>query len=554
MAWVVLLFFASILNALTLTVDSVPKDASIAETLENPLIGPVVLGIAVSGNPDSFPPPSPGVQIDLPDAPFADAELAVKLEPFLGRALTQNRLDRMKETILLFYEKACRPIVSVFFPEQDICGGHLRICVVEGCLECYQFTGLKYISPKRLEKMIGIQPGEPIDIRRLESGLAWWNRNPFRYTNAVFSPGSQYGTTNIELITKESIPFRPFGGADNTGNRETGYGRLFCGIQVGSIFGFDQVLNYQYTVSTEWGHFWAHTASYALPLAKQHQLFFFGGYSHLKAKLTPSGFQNTGRLTQISGRYQLSLNPIYGSFLHELNVGYDFKKTNTGLFFGELTVSTATPEINQFMAGYYLDYKTSRSLLSFNAEIFASPALLTGDQNNSEFQTLRPFAKAKYVYGRSRLSYTQFFPHEVSVALVGMGQYANQNLLPSEQLGLGGYATVRGYAEREVNGDSGAMLSGELRAPPLAPVKTFVSKKVRDELLFYGFVDYGLAYLHHPIEGEKQTVWLMGTGPGMKYSLGTNFSFRAEYGFALHKTGVAPDPMGRWHLGGIVSY
>jgi hemolysin activation/secretion protein len=42
---------------------------------------------------------------------------------------------------------------------------------------------------------------------------------------------------------------------------------------------------------------------------------------------------------------------------------------------------------------------------------------------------------------------------------------AEQNLLASEQLGIGGPSTVRGYATSITRGDHGFLLSGELYSP-----------------------------------------------------------------------------------------
>lgn len=39
------------------------------------------------------------------------------------------------------------------------------------------------------------------------------------------------------------------------------------------------------------------------------------------------------------------------------------------------------------------------------------------------------------------------------------GQLASTNLLPSEQMGLGGYNSVRGYLERQVNVDNGLIVN-----------------------------------------------------------------------------------------------
>jgi hemolysin activation/secretion protein len=46
-------------------------------------------------------------------------------------------------------------------------------------------------------------------------------------------------------------------------------------------------------------------------------------------------------------------------------------------------------------------------------------------------------------------------------------QYANEPLIPGEQLGIAGLVGVRGFREREITGDKGYFLNLEAQAPPV---------------------------------------------------------------------------------------
>lgn len=530
------------------------KEATVSEVLVQPVISNPISSIAVHSAGLGLTSIEPGVQIFLEDSPCDHTELKNKLEPFLGQCMTQNTLDQIKSIVAGEYKRNNRPVVAVFFPEQDLCQGILDVEVLEGKIGSVQAVGNRFTSPKRLLNQVGLESGDPIDADALFTRLAWWNRTPFRYTEAVLAQGSQSGTTNLELVTKDRFGLRPYVGADNTGNDETGIARIFAGVQTANLLSFDQQLTYQFTTALDRRKFYAHSGNYLLPLAWRHQFQVFGGYSKIHAKSFSTGIDSSGNSIQASGRYEIPFNPIYGSFLHWIRIGYDYKRTNNNLLFGGDTIASASPAINQFMVGYYMDLKGTKYLFSSNIEIVFSPANLTGNQNNTDFQLLRPLAKSKYVYGRVRASHTQFLHYDWSIAASGALQLSNQNLLPSEQFGLGGYETVRGYEEREVNGDNASLLSVEFRAPPVRPMQWALNKKIRDEWMFYGFIDFGYAWEHKSVPGSENTFWLLGVGPGMRYSLGTYVDLRADFGFPLHSTGLGRNSLGRWDIGATVSY
>ena len=135
-------------------------------------------------------------------------------------------------------------------------------------------------------------------------------------------------------------------------------------------------------------------------------------------------------------------------------------------------------------------------------------------------------------------------------------QEADANLLPSEQLGLGGYDTVRGYDEREVNGDNGFLISTEVATPPVSLLQLFGVTAVKDQLQFLGFVDYGGTGLYQNTGGStlNPSSNLLGVGPGVRYAITPYLAVRFDYGFQMINTGYGNGEHSRGHVGVVISY
>ena len=78
----------------------------------------------------------------------------------------------------------------------------------------------------------------------------------------------------------------------------------------------------------------------------------------------------------------------------------------------------------------------------------------------------------------------------------GTLQWAEGRLLPTEQLGAGGVATVRGYDEGMAYGDRGLLINTELRLPVWSPSERAGS------LQLLAFLDYATISQKHPEDGE----------------------------------------------------
>lgn len=474
---------------------------------------------------------------------------------FVGKPLTQSSLKEIKREVILYWRRCDHPVVVVEVPEQDISGGVLRLVVIEGCLGKVVCRGNRWFSDSALMGYVQLKPGQAITADTLLTDVAWMNRNPFRHTDLIFTPGDEEGQTDVELVTQDRFPFRPYIGGDNTGNGTTGQARWFGGFNWGNVFGCSHILNYQATVATEVKRFQAHSVHYTAPLPWRHVLVAFGGYARIEPDI--EGFHSTGRSWQASMRYSIPFNPLYRAFLKEFSLGFDFKNTNNTFEWvdeKDLAAFGNHVNISQLYGSYSVGKELENHKFTFNIELYYSPGQIFPHQSDAAYEELRHRATAQYVYGRLTLGDIYTLPKSFSASVLSRVQLADGNLLPSEQFGLGGYDTVRGYDEREINADNALCLNGELRLPPLRPLHWFGLCKAHDELLFLCFLDYGLGWNTHRLPKEDHYNYLLGAGPGVRYTIGKNVSIRADLGFKLHKTQFSTDKRYRWHVGGMISF
>lgn len=450
----------------------------------------------------------------------------------IGKSLTVDDLSKIKSMISTFYRKNNRPVVTVLALEQKVRHGTLQLVVLESHIGEVTFSGNYWFRTNLLDRYVNSKKGDVIDSVQLSRDLEFMNRNPFRVTNAVLRPGQEVGTTDIDFKTSDRFPFRFYAGGDNTGIESTGSGRLFVGFNWGDALLQDQQLSYQFTKSTDFGRFFAHTADWKIPFPWKHMLNFFGGYSKIHPEMPFEGMRNTGESYQISGRYIVPL-PSSRFYLHEIVAGADYKRTNINLIFSDLTLISNPAVIAQVALGYEGKYKRKPVTLDFEGYCFISPGDIFPNQNDNSYQRLRPDAQSTYTYLRLRL---------VPLIDVNFGtlafdtrfQIASTNLLSSEQFGLGGFSTVRGYDERDLNTDNAFMLSVEWRTPSLRLFHTNQFKKLTDDLKLHLFVDYGVGWNHQRTPPEINT-YLLSVGPGLRYVISPYLTCRFDWGIKLHK-------------------
>lgn len=466
-----------------------------------------------------------------------NADFRAAMRRYLGQPLTARRLNALTREVVLYFREHNRPIVDVLVPEQNVAAGTVQILAIQGRLGRVKAEGNRQFASDQLIGAVRAQQGEVIDGGPLMADIQWLNQNPFRQVDLVYTRGQNPGETDVILRTKDRYPLRVYAGYDDSGNDLTGDERVQAGLNWGNAFGRDQLLSYQLTASPDFRKLVAHSGSYIVPLRQlRHTLTLFGSYADSRPELPGGIFSLKGKTWQTSARYRIPL-PGRSGFAQDFAVGVDFKRSNNDLAFGGARVFAQETDVVQTILNYTTSRSDGRGAISFDATLALSPGGITAGNHTGAYRGARSFARPDYGYLRLAFERMQKLPQGWGWTARIMAQAASANLLGSEQIGLGGSQNLRGYEEREANGDNGYMIGNELHGPPLH----FLAEKggARDHFDPLVFVDYGVVWNHDRLPGEPRNLELASAGVGVRYQLDAHVSARLDYGWQLKDSGVS---------------
>lgn len=520
------------------------------------IVVPSVDDVKFEGVPDAQ-----GVQVRGPDF-LRTPEFERLLARYLGQAMSRSKILQMQREVILFCRQKDHPVIDAFYPEQNSSEGVIQMAVLEGIVGNITVSnpGEKYFPDRLFTNAVRLPEGRYILESQLLDDINWLNRNSyFRQVDVAFKQG-ELGKVDLELRVKDRPPVRPYVGYENSGTDLLGDHRALVGVNLGDVFGLDHQLNYQFTTDVEIDKFKAHSLSYVAPLPWRHTLTVFGSYVDIATPL--EAFEHEGASYQASLRYSMPL-PRFAKVNHELSAGFDYKRTDNNLEFGGEPVFDSLTEIAHVTVGYRAGRSDPFGATALGLQGFYSPGDLTKHNDDAAFNKTRPGTDASYLYFRLLAERATKLPFgtgwrqkaldEVfSWHIAGTYQWADSQLLPSEQVGLGGSATVRGYNERTVNGDDGWIINNELRTPAFRLGNLLGKPGQPDTIQFLLFSDYGAA---RSPEGDFD---LVSVGGGLRFNISSHFQFRFDYGWQLTDKRL-PTPGGeprdsRAHMAALLSF
>lgn len=345
--------------------------------------------------------------------------------------------------------------------------------------------------------------------------------------------------------------------------------RVLAGLNYGNMFGLDHQLNYQFMADIDFKYLKAHSMSYVAPLPWQHTLTLYGSYAQLNGNLAAINMNPvtlSGDFYQVGLRYRVPLKPI-SQLRHGISIGFDYKRTDNDLAFGGVSVFRVPVEVGEWVLDYDASLPDSYGITSLDLQGYYSPGGWFSANHDSQFNSNRKNANSDYFYTRLQLRRETPIYKGISWVIQANGQWSNNRLLASEQIGAGGYSTVRGYDERVANGDLGFILNNELYSPviPLGLDRVFPSHakpgSVGDQiksgsLQFLAFYDYAAIYSRNYVRGvDALDANLSSVGAGFRLKLRDNLSVRFDYGYQLfdHRLGYNTY-RSRIHLGVVASF
>lgn len=473
-----------------------------------------------------------GIQFDG----IQNEALSEELTPLLSSLpLSSNGAEELCKTITAHYRDADGLRVSVSLPDQTMADGVVQLVVSPEKLGEINVKSNRYTSPETLKKWIRLSPKTAINEKTLAQDVAWINTNPYHKVKVAYQPGSNPGLTDIDLIVSDNKAWKMVSGVDNTGTLPIGPLRIYAGININDFIFTDHILDLKATTANYYSEYQSYAANYTAPLPWRSTLKLGGSYtqtSPINANYPQKHRQSYKATARYIAPQWLSSNVLVDQIKWES--GFDFKGTNTNIFFENQAapVEKKLAYIGQFVAGLQTERSRPDSKIIAQFHVIGSPARMLSNQTDADYENLRNGADPIYAYSKATISLDQNLPKSWKLLLKGRGQFSVSNLIPSEQFGLGGYSTIRGYDERAVTGDNALLANFELKTPSVAPVGLWIPK-FKDSLTLLGFVDAGYAWYRQEVTGKPLDQGLVGVGTGVRYSVSSYLTSRIDVGFPL---------------------
>ncbi|MEO4049318.1 ShlB/FhaC/HecB family hemolysin secretion/activation protein [Pseudomonas sp. CAU 1711] len=477
----------------------------------------------------------PGQQQEQPVAPGADercfeiatirlqgasllstAEQRELLEPFVNRCLGSGQLNELLKAITQHYIERGYVTSRAYLPQQDLSDGELDVLVVEGRLEGLDSSAIA--SERELAMSFPGRVGERLNLRELEQLVDQLNRLPSRPAQLELLPGAEVGGSRVQLKGEPSKPWRVSLSRHNDGDISTGEQQWGLGLDWDSPLGLADQLSLRGgldAVSDEFRHSDSQSLSYSLPYGWWTFSYSYS-QSYYRNQTEGAGFvfemDGESRTHALRAERLLHRDALSKT---SINTGISHLRTRNYLDNALLDVSSQRLSEAQlgFNHGRRIGSAFVNADIGWQHGIGALDAQREGDPRHGQ-----PVARYnKYSLTLSYLQPFQLWGESFSFDSLANGQWSEDVLYSPQRISIGGLASVRGFKEQSLAGDSGGYWRNQLRwTRPVtwAPLQPYLQQ-------------YGVAFAYDlgVIHGERYNPELRGRMSGNAFE----FSARGQH-------------------------
>lgn len=397
--------------------------------------------------------------------------LAQRLEPYTGTA----PLERLRAAAALvqdLYREAGFGGVVAFLPEQDLKDGVVKIRVVEGRLVRVDVSDNKQYSTDNIRASLpSLRTGTTPNVRRIDAEIQIANENPSKTVQVLLQPGAKPGEVVAAVTVAEQPVQRLTGRLDNTGGKQIGRWRAALGWQHANVWGLDHVFATELqTAPQDTSAVKVLSGNYRAPLYGQAlAVDAYGAWSDVdagKVDTTAGDLQFSGKGTILGTRLSAYL-ARRGNVDQRATLGIESREyknscTIAGLPQGACGSAGASVSVQPLTLGYTAQ-ASSESRWGLNLGLVHNLAAGGSHGAQADFEAVRANSQRRYTLLRGSAQLTVPLGETFSFSTRLNAQAAAKPLVPGEMFGAGGAQSVRGYEEREVSGDSGAVLNLEVQ-------------------------------------------------------------------------------------------
>ncbi len=496
--------------------------------------------------PAPLPPPeellqpgsgTPGGEEVFPDVPgtvvveqflfegntaFSDEKLAEVTAPFRGRSIGFSELLGARTAISELYVRAGYITSGAFIPPQSLDNGIVTIQIVEGQLEGLEVSGEGKLDSSYVRDRIRLATQQPVNQDRLLRALQLLQLDPLiERISAELSAGSGPGKSFLKITYRSADSFYTTFFTNNS--RVPSVGTWQRGVTVGdrNLLGFGDSLSVAYTNTQGSNEI---EIIYTIPANPRNgtlALRFNAAESDvIESPFDELDIESSSRTYEIIYRQPITQKPTEEFIIGFIGSRRESSNSLLGVGFPlsagadddgktRLSVLRTFQEYSQRGARYVF---AARSLFSVGVDVFDTT--INDDEPDGQF-----FA------WRFQTQYVREIAKDTIFLIRGDLQLTPEALVPLEQIGIGGFDSVRGYRQDSLLTDNGAFLIAEVRYPIL---------RTRDRegiLHLVPFFDIGTGWNREEENPDPATLVSVGVGLNWEYS--DRLNARIEWGIPL---------------------
>ncbi|GEM_PF-802840 len=475
---------------------------------------------------------------------LTDAMLAPLLAPFEGRQQTMRAMQGLVDAITAEYRRHGYLSSQAYIAPQDMVDGVFTISVIEGRIGRITFEGNRHYASDVLRRYCVFREGDFFNYQKLQETVFRLNAHPDRVVRAIIRRGEAPGQTDIVFKVEEKGLVSSNVIADNRGSKPIGQDRAGLGLRRDNLFGQDDILRLGTMIGRSFG---AGFIEYALPVARINSVWKTGvsyGKAAPKKQYKPYGVSSTTMdyWSRLETRFITT-----ESLALDWRTGIDFKESRTMILSG--TDSRERLRIMRFGPTLTLRDDAGTTVLDdqLSLGVRAMGAALSHTSSQRSGVTPNFFASDFSVQRMQKM------PLDTRMSLKGTAHLSGDKQPASEQMSLGGADTVRGYPEGEYFADQGVLVNAEYLVPffflPEAWNMPGTKNRMRDALDFAVFYDYGAGWVKTPMNDQRASACLSGTGVGVRARMAADIYFTMDFAYALGAKPEQSDDRFRIHTG-----
>lgn len=392
---------------------------------------------------------------------YGTEDVASVLAGFRGQCLGQTSIGNLLARLTARYADAGYITTRAYVPAQDISSRTLRIEVLEGRIEAYVYQqtdqdgNQRAAPPRKIRSALPQRTGDVFQLRDLEQGLEQMNRLRSSQVNANLIAGGAPGTSRVVLTEQKSDTVRATFGLNNRGSNSSGKTQVSLGLEADDLLRLNDSWSLSYSGAKD-----SNTLAMAVSVPYRKWLFSLNGsYSEELSALSPASdlFTQTASVNLTAERllFRNAQSKLYGF-------------GRLGSYWNErfVNVVALTPQHrSSARLGLRGEHRTDKAAYAGEASIAFGIKFGGADWTAAGAPAGSPHAD--FAKLEARLTYVRPLKQGRQLSVFMAGQYADMALFANDQMTIGGWESVRGYAGHSVSGDSGAYFRTELSLVPV---------------------------------------------------------------------------------------